>query len=376
MLESNRSITSLSVVAEKIIQLTSEKSIDSYFSQRHPYFDGEKFKHELLALKLHKELEIGYCVDVVDTNRIKGICNTMTPHEYSNAIRNSKLFLPNEKELKADAQKMLEDLDRKVKEVQSLRGHFFRTIEELCDAFANKAGIDRERVILESHNINWEKQSLVTWVFNQYRDIKQNPKEFDVENERKCLGIFLSFIPCLHTDIEDYELIQNYKNKVIDIIYKAPLSQKISVERMQNAFNGFLQNGIPTKTVNNYIERIPFNIMENKDPSNFHIAPVLFVIQKSLITENILRTENNIYFFNIGNGIFAKMNVRINSDNLEPDIALIRDRENSFFKLSTFIKGNNTGNMSGFWLINGIYLITNDLIFETEFDASPFLLGE
>ena len=109
----------------------------------------------------------------------------------------------------------------------------------------------------------------------------------------------------------------------------------------------------------------------NDDDIYNSLAPLYFSINKALINNELIKTENGITFLNFGNGIFLKILVRKNIKGISyPHIALIRRNQKLTYTCDIF--GGYTS--SGFILHNGLYIILKKWIVELYFDANATLL--
>ena len=135
----------------------------------------------------------------------------------------------------------------------------------------------------------------------------------------------------------------------------------------------FLDAPIPTPKVFNIIysagEDFPKDaiVTDSNVETEFpfdDIAPIYFSLKKALHMSKFSIPESGKIFLNYGNGIYAKVLTRKNNNKIEPAFCLIQEND-------SFYRNNETS--PGIKINNGLYIVTDKLIFEIYFNTHAFL---
>ncbi|MHC1773840.1 MAG: hypothetical protein AB9834_00365 [Lentimicrobium sp.] len=293
-------------------------------------------------------------------NRISENNKEIETIESTDGLKNKEPYLKRIQELKKINSEILKEYQIEENKIASKLISKENQLSEVeSEKQECKQELDNEKKNLE--NINQELKL-----------IKDDKTTVDLEKEKTYLEAIKTVFPFLQT----YEEQAKLKNKTIRdtfIFYKA-LKPNISVkfDRMNKSINELLNGKIPSKTLNSYLGTFKYQISPLVFSNNDELVGIIFALKKCFKKENIICTDNDIYFLNVGNGIVCKFHIRENKEKLPSDIALLGSADSPSYNYTNLFSGYSN---SGYLLNKGLYLITSDLIFEMYFDASPFLVS-
>ena len=198
--------------------------------------------------------------------------------------------------------------------------------------------------------------------------IKDDYTKFDLEKEKNYLKIIKSIFPFLvDLDIEYSNVIKD--NFIFNQVFR--LSVSLPFDRINKSINELISNKIQSETINSYLGTDKYQISSIISSNDSYLIGIIFALKKCFKKENLILTDNNIYYLEFGNGIISKILIRENNGKFQNDIAMFTKSNGGFHKTQIFTGYSN----SGFLLPNGFYIISNDLIFEMYFDSTPFLIS-
>lgn len=198
--------------------------------------------------------------------------------------------------------------------------------------------------------------------------IKDDYTKFDLEKEKNYLKIIKSIFPFLvDLDIEYSNVIKD--NFIFNQVFR--LSVSLPFDRINKSINELISNKIQSETINSYLGTDKYQISSIISSNDSYLIGIIFALKKCFKKENLILTDNDIYYLEFGNGIISKILIRENNGKFQNDIAMFTKSNGGFHKTQIFTGYSN----SGFLLPKGFYIISNDLIFEMYFDSTPFLIS-
>lgn len=233
------------------------------------------------------------------------------------------------------------------------------------------------------------------------KSLKENPSLEQINQFENQHDAFInkiheewSYLKLISQALSPYNERETYNDYFPSILKNADREKyfdKIDFNIAKNSLVSFLTNPIPKPKIFNIYKGKRYNykwaeIIEIDEQKDFDsnkqndidreviytdiLAPLFFSLQQSIGQNNHLTSQDGCIYLNIGNGIFAKIIIRENSNKNYPLIALMKYGNNITYTRAIF-KGYTS---SGFILYYGIYLITKEYVFEIFFDADATML--
>lgn len=299
----------------------------------------------------------------LNNEKIKNNLLEIDKLENTEEFKNKEPYIKRIVELKAENYNLPVLFEKDLFKLQTELKKIKTEVDELKNQIAN---LKKEVVIYNQklNDINSKKNSFI-----------ENDIKFDKVKETNILKeLYFIFANDKNKFFENKEIDHTYFINTSEIFKEAFKEvDKIQIEKITKSLSSVFYNQLPSKTKNSYVKFRPYNteLTDNVNGNN-DVPVIIFALRNSFKEVNILKTTQGILYLNLGNGIFAKMLIRNNKENIENDIALYSSNLN--IQNIKYIYGGYS--KSGFLLNDGIYIITKELIFEIYFEASAFLTSQ
>jgi hypothetical protein len=331
---------SLIQITNSITELLSTNTLDAYYCNKHPFFDKGKLLGDKLLYNLIIKYKIGLNISCFSEKEMAAILNRPSSPRFSQR----SMLTPNKDTVTEEKLKLY---NLRVNEFNKLNENYYENWEGLLDDLKKIKGISIDSIPKINTENKWSEKTFETW-FNE--NVENEP--YRLSRELEVVFPFLDHTRNLpsrnNTPFCETSIFHNSFVKNISVPF----------DRVIKSFENGISIEITNKSKNDYSIDLDYDID--------NIVPIVFSLKKCFNRKNIITTENGILYLDMGNGIIAKIYIRENVDNLKPDIKTL----GGFIKPTIFSGYSH----SGYYLNKGIYIITNDLIFEVNFSASPFLI--